>query len=77
MPGNEGDSNALTPAPLPEGEGDQTVPASPRPRVSLLPAPCSPLPAFVPPSWRRDLSREIDSSKRRRGSTATTISPRT
>ena len=43
------------------GEGE-TVPASPRPRVPASP---SPLPAprsllFTPPSWRRDLSREID-----------------
>jgi len=49
------------PAPLPKGEGSLVAPrsSSPVPRPSsLVPQPSSL--AVVPPSWRRDLTREID-----------------
>ena len=41
------------------GEGE-TVSASPRPHVSPSPLPAPSSLLFLPPSWRRDLSREID-----------------
>ncbi len=52
-----------------EGEGDaetrrrgerERVSASPRPRVCHSPLPAQSSLLFLPPSWRRDLSREID-----------------
>jgi phenylalanyl-tRNA synthetase beta chain len=51
------DAASPNPGPLPEGEGAEGPPPSPVP-----PNLKSPIPSFcvLPPSWRRDLSREID-----------------
>jgi len=45
------------PSPLPEGEGTASSPLAPGP-WPLAPGPSSL--CFIPPSWRRDLTREID-----------------